>query len=437
MDLASIKQGVCQAIDDRRDHLLSLGEQLFSMPELGFKEYRTARVMADEMQALGLQPRTGVAVTGVVSQYGGGVGQPVVAIMGELDAVVCPGHPQADPETGAAHSCGHNAQLTSVIGAAVGLVGAGVAERLGGGIRFMAVPAEEYVEIGYRRALRQAQTIEFMGGKQEFIRLGEFDDVAAALMMHLSSEKNGKKLRVGGTSNGFLGKFVRYLGTEAHAGGAPHAGVNALNAAALGIMGIHCLRETFRDEDSIRVHPIITSGGDLVNIVPADVTMETYVRGRSLEAIADANGKVNRALKAAAMAIGGEVEIDDLPGYLPRRDHQQLQQLVAANAAYVLGEGEVESHREHGGGSTDFGDLTQLIPGAHPSVGAASGRGHAEDYAIADPQLAYVDSGKILALTAIDLLWNGAEELRLQQQQFDASHTRESYLDLWRQMTAG
>ncbi len=432
VDRQDLKKRVADVIDDKAEYLQSLGEKLFACPELGYKEHRTAEIVAGELSRAGLSPRTGIAITGVVADYAAGPG-PVVALMGELDAVVCPGHPQADPVTGAAHSCGHNAMTTSVIGAALGLIGAGAMEHLSGGIRFMAVPAEEYVEIGFRRQLRQQGKIEFMGGKQEFLKLGEFDDVDASMIIHLGSGE-GKKIRLGGSSNGFLGKFVRFRGREAHAGGAPHAGVNALNAAMLGMMGIHAQRETFRDEDCIRVHPIITSGGDLVNIVPADVTMETYVRGRTLEAITDASTRVDRALKAGAMAVGGEVEIEDLPGYLPRHPFLPLEDLFAANAALVLGEDAVEQHSEHQGGSTDFGDLSHIMPGVHPSVMAVSGRGHSEDYRIVDPRLAYVETSKIMALTAVDLLWDGAGELLRLKSAFTPRHTVESYLKAWRDL---
>jgi len=99
-----------------------------------------------------------------------------------------------------------------------------------------------------------------------------------AMMVHSTGGVEDKKAFVYGGAIGFIGKTVRYKGKEAHAGAEPDKGINALNAAMLGLMAIHVQRETFRDEDQIRVHPIITKGGDLVNIVPADVRMETYVR---------------------------------------------------------------------------------------------------------------------------------------------------------------
>ena len=173
-------------------------------------------------------------------------------------------------------------------------------------------------------------------------------------------------------SNGFVGKTLTYVGREAHAGAAPHLGANALNAAMLGIFGIHAQRETFKDEDHIRVHPIITKGGDLVNIVPADVRIETYVRGARTEAIFEANMKVNRALRAGASAVGAAVEITEIPGYLPLRTCEPLSALFEANAREILGPDGVQVS-DFSGGSTDMGDISHVIPAIHPYVGGIAG----------------------------------------------------------------
>jgi metal-dependent amidase/aminoacylase/carboxypeptidase family protein len=230
--------------------------------------------------------------------------------------------------------------------------------------------------------------------------------------------------------NGCLAKFIRYRGKGAHAGGAPHLGINALNAALLGMMGIHAQRETFRDEDCIRVHPIMTRGGDLVNVVPADVRLETFVRGRSVVAMQDANRKVNRALKAGALAIGAEVEIIDLPGYLPCLKDDGLDQIFAANAAALLGTGAI-GQVGHLTASSDLGDVSHLMPALQPFIKAGKGNLHTEEFVVSDPQLAYVESAKGLALTAIDLLWDGAAEGLRIKENYRAKYSKEEYLQLW------
>ena len=139
------------------------------------------------------------------------------------------------------------------------------------------------------------------------------------MMIHLTSRPEDGRAGVPTSNNGCIVKTVRYVGKAAHAGGAPHLGVNALYAATVGLGAINAIRETFRDEDTIRVHPIITHGGSQVNVIPGEVRIETYVRGRSVEAILDAERKVDRAFKAGALALGATVEIETLPGYLPMR----------------------------------------------------------------------------------------------------------------------
>jgi metal-dependent amidase/aminoacylase/carboxypeptidase family protein len=114
-------------------------------------------------------------------------------------------------------------------------------------------------------------------------------------------------------------------------------GVNALNAAMVAMSAIHAQRETYRDQDTIRIHPIITKGGVAVSSVPADVRMETYVRGASIEAFLSASEKVDRALRAGAMAVGGSVDITTLPGYLPIQGNETFLDLYQGNAASTYG----------------------------------------------------------------------------------------------------
>lgn len=431
MNKESLKQKVCAAIDAHKDELIAFGEDIFAHPELGFKEFRTAGLVKDIYNKLNIPFQSEVARTGVIGELTGKSSDITVAVLGELDAVLNYDHPKCDAQTGAVHACGHNAMITSLVGVAYGLVESGVMEQLDGRVKLMAVPAEEFVELEYRQKLQNENEIEFMGGKQEFIRLGAFDDVDMAMMMHLTTEPEGRHCTVGASSNGFFGKTVRYVGKEAHAGGAPHAGVNALNAAMMGLMGIHANRETFKDADAIRVHPIITKGGDLVNIVPADVRMETYVRGRSLDAIIDANKKVNRALKAGAMAVGADVEITEIPGYLPLMQNPVMTEHFSANMKNLIGEAHVTVGTA-GGGSTDMGDVSTIMPAIHPTPTGVIGHAHARDYEFVDMEMAYVIPAKALAMTVVDLLFDQAVEAKAVKENFKPQMTKQEYLDMWK-----
>ena len=132
------------------------------------------------------------------------------------------------------------------------------------------------------------------------------------------------------SNNGFVSKVIRYKGLAAHAAGAPHLGVNALNAASLGLSALAYQRETFRDDDHVRIHPIITKGGNLVNVVPDEVVIETLVRAANKDAIADAAAKTDRAFKAGAIAVGASCEITTMPGYLPALSEKADESVLAA-----------------------------------------------------------------------------------------------------------
>jgi amidohydrolase len=423
----SLKQSICAAIDRNRERIIGVGERIRRQPELGFKEFKTARLVEETFGELGLKPRSGLAVTGVRAEAKGVKDGPTLALLGELDGLVVVGHPVADPETGAAHACGHNAQVAGLLGAAMGLLEARAFDHLAGRVVFFAVPAEEYGDVEWRVQQARAGRIEFLGGKPELLRLGHFDDVDLAMMIHTTSAPDMKKAGVAASNNGCIVKTVRYIGRASHAGGAPHMGINALYAANIGLSAINALRETFRDEDSIRVHPIITHGGSQVNVIPGEVRIETYVRGKTVEAILEANRKVDRALRAGALALGAQVEIETLPGYLPLFNHMGMAQQFKANAAALLGADQV-TESGHRSGSTDMGDISHVMPTLHPYMGGASGSGHGADYSITDPTVAYVEPAKQLALMAVDLLWGDADGARDILKTWKPRLTKEDYL---------
>src|SRR5262245_57287567 len=276
-----LKERVSETIERHADEIVGVGETIRRHPELGFKELKTSALVAEKFRRLGLVVRTGLALTGVRADVSGGAGAgPTFALVGELDALGVAGHPEADPATGAAHACGHNAQVAGMLGAAMALHDSGVLAHLTGRVVFFGVPAEEGGDLEWRVGQRERGALEFFGGKPELIRLGHFDDVDLAMMIHTTSRPEDGRACMPLSNNGRVGKLARYVGRASHAGGAPHLGVNALYAANIGLMAINAVRETFRDEDSIRVHPIITHGGSQVNVIPGEVRIETYVRGR-------------------------------------------------------------------------------------------------------------------------------------------------------------
>ena len=434
MNREELKKKVCQQIDQRREDMIRVAKTMLGHPELGYREIKTAAMVREVLKGLNLPVREGLAVTGVEGTLSGKEAGPTVVVMGELDSVMGRESPLADPVTGAAHLCGHHIQVASMLGAAMGLVGAGVGPYLSGQVKFLGCPAEEYLEIEYRLGLMAEGKISFLGGKQELIKLGYFDDVDAAMMVHAFADTAEPGFLMNATGNGFMAKFIRYEGKPSHAGAAPHRGINALNAACIGIMAVHAQRETFQDDDAIRVHPIITKGGDVVNVVPSDVRLETYVRGKNLEAILDASAKVDRAFKAGGDAVGAATQITNIPGYLPIFQDRSLTAIASRNGRALLGErGALEAGFM--GGSFDVGDLSHLIPVVHPFVTGTQGHLHTAEFRVTDYEAAVVLPAKLMAMCVIDLLADGAGEARRVKKEFQPRLTKQQYLDLMQRLT--
>lgn len=422
MDKATIKQKVCEAIAAHRADIEAIANAILAEPELGFKEVKTAKKVQDALAKLGLEFTTEHGLTGVKARMKGRTSKRTIAMLAELDAIVCRNHKNADPVTGAAHCCGHNIQIANMIAVAYGL--REVMDELDGDVVLFAVPAEEYVEIDWRNAQRDANRLKYLGGKQQLIAEGAFDDIDMAMQMHVAA---GSEFNLGASSNGFIGKLIEYHGRPAHAAFAPEEGINALNAAMMGVMGVNAIRETFRDQDHVRFHPIINAGGDLVNVIPDYVKMESYVRASNIEAMARYNKAVDRALKAGGDALGAKCDIQNLPGYLPLRPDQAFRDLLRENAVDLFGENQV-TLGEHSAGSTDMGDVSHLMPVVHPWVGCVDGVLHGADYALRDGEVAFTKTPQVLALTIVDLLAEGAEKAEAICQAFKPQLDRDSYV---------
>ena len=395
--------------------IIKISKDIWNNPESGFKEFQTAQKIASWFQELELEYSENIAITGLIATVKGKAGDgPNIAVIGELDSMVVPGHVNEDPITHAAHACGHNIQLGNMLGVAVGICKSGVLEHLSGTITFMAVPAEEYIELEFRNELREQGKLEFITGKGEFVRLGHFDGVDMAIMTHAAStdwDPSGinKDLMISKGSNGLVAKRAEFIGKASHAGGSPWNGINALNAATLALQAIHMQRETFKDEDSIRVHPIITKGGSAVNAVPDSVNIETYVRGKTVDAIIEANAKVDRALRAGALAVGAQVKITNLGEMLPLMQNDNLASIYRSNAEALIGKDNIAS-RPFGGGSTDMGDISYIMPALHPYVHSATGQNHGVDFVITDYPLAVITAAKAMAGLVVDTLCDGAQK---------------------------
>lgn len=403
--------------------MLDAERYIWQNPETGYKEVKTSAYMAQIFRDLGYSLTVAEGITGFYTTLDTGRPGPCVLVLAELDSVICPAHPEADPETGAVHSCGHNAQCAALAGIAAALKEPGILDKLCGKIKLCTVPAEELLEIEFRTELKRAGKIRYFGGKGEFLARGYFDDVDMAFMVHTSS---GFAVKQG--SVGCLAKRVIYKGTAAHAGGAPWQGRNALYAATCGLGAVNAIRETFKESDIIRVHPIITHGGAMVNAIPEFTVLESYVRGKTFDAIRSANRKVNQALCGSALSLDTNVEIIDNPGYAPLINDQQLRELTAEAAALAVPEYPFEMIESIGSGSTDMGDLSCVMPVVHPYAAGAEGKPHGSNYYIVDPVAACVGSAKLQLGMLLLLLGNGGERAKQIIDSYVPSFKKEDYL---------
>lgn len=393
------------AVEKHKQLILDTERYIWNHPETGYKEFKTSAYMAKAFEDLGYDLVMAEGITGFYTDIDTGRPGPTILILGELDSVICPAHKDADPVTGAVHSCGHNTQSAALVGIAAALKEPGILDKFCGKIKLCSVPAEELLEIEFRTKLKKEGKIKYFGGKSEFLSRGYFDGVDIAMMVHAASSFAILKGHIG-----CLAKQVIYKGVAAHAGGSPWDGRNALYAANCGLNAINAIRETFQEKDVIRVHPIMTDGGTMVNAIPETAVLESFVRGASFDGIVDANKRVNRALIGAALSLGTNIEIIDTPGYAPHRNDDKLIQLTLDAAAMAIPEYQMYDMRELvSSGSTDMGDLSCIMPVIHPNAGGAEGRPHGSNYEIVDPVAACVGSAKLQLGMLLLLLSDGGK----------------------------
>lgn len=424
----SLKQELLLGIEESMPSIIDIVKDIGEHPELGYKEHRTSAIVDDYLSQIGYTTER-LAITGVKAKLKNDLIAPTIAVLGELDGIVCAESPKACKLTDATHNCGHNLQLGVMLAVAKAFKAIEYTSDLVGNIAFMACPAEEYIELDYRMELRRKGNISYLGGKQELVKCGAFDDVDAALMVHSQSNQPNPFVGIVDSGNGLIAQNIQYIGKTAHAGAAPEEGINALSAAILGINAVNALRETLKDHNHNRIHYIITKGGDIVNSVPSDVRLECMVRANSIQAIQDLLNKTHRAFVSGGEALQAETQIHLLSGYLPLVCNESLNSLFAQHAeAFVPAEQIVNI--PHFSASTDMGDITHLMPGIHCMVGGIHGALHAADYEVVDYKAAIEIPAKIITSMIVDLFSDGAKKINTIIKNSSPLLTKDEYISL-------
>jgi len=369
----SRKQQADETFEKVEGELKDISRWMYENPELGYKEYESSRRLGDFLGEHGFDvtyPAYGLETSfeATVGEHG-----PRLVICCEYDAL---------PEVG--HACGHNIIATSALGAGVAM--ADLVDDLGIRVTVLGTPAEEGG-----------------GGKVELINAGAFEDAAASMMIHPSPRD-----MLDPSFQARESFAVEYHGKESHAAFAPEEGINALDAFVLAYVNVSALRQSLLAQD--RVHVIIDHGGDASNII-AKYTRSTWgIRSGDKDRLAHLIPKVRACFEAAATATGCRVEISamDHP-YDNMVNNPLMTGLFAANSAALGRPLPTEEQVGRSGGSSDMGNVSQVVPSIHPMIGLDSGGAvnHQADFAACTitptGEKALRDGALAMAHTIIDM----------------------------------
>ena len=368
--MADAKEAARERVEQARDELVALSHRIHANPELGFEEEQACAWLCELLDTGGLEVERGVGDLPTAFAARAGSGPLHVVVCAEYDAL-----------PGVGHACGHNVIAAMAAGAGVAL--ARVADDAGLRVTVLGTPAEEGG-----------------GGKILLLQRGAFDGAHAAMMVHPSPYEQAEMPIIAVDH-----MKLAYTGKEAHASAYPFLGVNAADAMVVAQTAIGLLRQQLRP--GVRVHGIVTKGGDAANIIPARTEAKWMVRAETLGQLEETRAKVVRCFEAGAVATGATLELveDEQPYSEMRHDHD-LAALYRRNAE-ALGRSFVDTS-DRGAGSTDMGNVSLAMPSIHPTIGidALPAVNHQREFtakcATPAADQAVFDGAVAMAWTAID-----------------------------------
>ena len=384
-DIEELKASVIEEVEACHDQLRELGLKIHSSPELGFQEVKAAAWLTQYLEENGFSIERGICELPTAFRGSYRQGKPAIAILAEYDAL---------PELG--HACGHNLIAGCAVGAAVASKPA--IDRFGGSILVIGTPAEE-----------------LYGGKVIMAERGAFDNIDMAMMVHPGVHDTATTQALA-----CIGLEVEFFGKAAHAATRPEAGINALEAMIQSFAAINSLRQHIKDK--ARIHGIITDGGKAANIVPAHSAGTFLVRAKDDAYLEGLKEKVLNCFIGAAIASGARLEYRwGKVHYAPLRNNLTLARLFRQNMQ-SLGRKMQLSDPNKGVGSTDMGNVSQIVPSIHPTVAIAPVEVvvHSPEFASAAASEAGIrgllDGAKALAMTVVDLAANPEIVIRIKQE---------------------
>ena len=375
-EMEKLKLKAKDAVELQRRQLIQLSLSIHDNPELGFEEEKASAWLTGYLEGCGFQVERGIAGLATAFRATYGQGSPRIALLAEYDAL---------PKIG--HGCGHNIIGVSAVGA--GVASKSIIDQLGGSILVVGTPGEEG-----------------LGGKIDMVKAGAFQGIDVAMIIH---PDNLNMVTIQALACSTL--EVEFFGLPAHAAGQPHKGINALEAMIIAFTSINSLRQHIREE--ARVHGIITDGGEAPNIVPAHSAATFLIRAPENEYLDELKGRILNCFTGASIASGARLEYRWRgTTYAPMKNNVTLARLFGQNLE-SLGRQVVPFDPRFGFGSTDMGNVSQLLPSIHPTIAVASPGVsiHTPEFAAATASEAghkgLMDAAKAMAMTVADILQPG------------------------------
>ena len=379
MDIAELKRKVKDSVESQKQQLIQLSLNIHDNPELGFKEEKASAWLTSYLEDNGFHVERGIAGLPTAFRATYGQGRPKIALLAEYDAL---------PKIG--HGCGHNIIGVSAAGAAV--ASKSVIDKLGGSIVVMGTPGEES-----------------FGGKIDMVKAGAFKEIDVAMLVHPEVRNMPTEEALACSS-----LEVEFFGRPAHAASQPHKGINALDAMILAFTSINSLRQHIRGD--ARIHGIITDGGEAPNIVPAHSAAVFLVRAPDNDYLAELKDKVLNCFAGASVASGARLEYSWRDRtYAPLTSNMTLAELFKQNLE-SLGRQVETCDPRLGLGSTDMGNVSQVVPSIHPTIAIAPREVliHTPEFAAATVSEAghsgLLDAAKAMAMTVADILQPGTTD---------------------------
>lgn len=380
------KQKIQESVDNRDSELRELALSIHSHPELSFHEYKAMNRLCSLLDQEGFTVEKEVAglETAFTATWEGQVGGPTIALLAEYDAL---------PNIG--HACGHNLIATIAVGAAIALKD--TCPDLPGRIMVIGTPAEEDG-----------------GGKIIMCEHGIFDRVDAAMLCH---PRNQTMVNRGGLA--CVDATFQFYGKQAHASSDPEKGISALDAMINAFVAINSIRQFMKDD--VRIHGIITKGGDAPNVVPDYCEAKFIMRASTTKELENVRTKVYTAVEHAASTVGATCEIQEGLIYAERNNNVALGNIFKENLT-TMGINVVEPPERGGIGSSDIGNVGQVTATIHPYIRIGDATTHTSAFSDAAASEAGMigmnQAAKAMAMTAYDLCVN-EEALKLVRKEFE------------------